>query len=123
MIEGTYIGIQDYPGAGNYDYNDHMFIIKNVQGYDLTAADDGDGDDINDALQLDDDNDGTVNFFDDDFTPPAGPQAAFNVSQTPWLVDGDGLTLMANQFDTGGQDVAYNDYDCCVAGRYKRAPR
>ena len=109
VIPGTYIAIQDYPGAGNYDYNDHMFVIKNVQGYDLTAADDANGDGINDALQLDDDNDGTVNFFDDDFTPPPGPQAAFNGTQTPWAVDGDGLTLMASQFDTGGQNVAYND--------------
>ena len=69
VIEGTYIGIQDYPGAGNYDYNDHMFVIKNVKPYDLTAAGDANGDNINDALQLDGDNDGTVNFFDPETTP------------------------------------------------------
>ncbi|MDY8108968.1 carbohydrate-binding protein [Fulvimarina sp. 2208YS6-2-32] len=65
-IEGTFIGIQDYPGAGNYDYNDHMFVIKNVQAYELTAADDANGDGVNDALQNDTDNDGTVDFFDPD---------------------------------------------------------
>ena len=65
-IEGTYIGIQDYPGGGNYDYNDHVFVIKNVQPHDLTAAEDADGDGVNDALQLDADHDGTVDFFDPD---------------------------------------------------------
>ncbi|MFS4438004.1 carbohydrate-binding protein [Paracoccaceae bacterium GXU_MW_L88] len=69
VIEGTFIAIQDYPGAGNYDYNDHMFVIKNVKPYQLTGDDDANGDDVNDALQLDTDNDGTVNFFDPDNTP------------------------------------------------------
>ncbi|NHF74385.1 carbohydrate-binding protein [Paracoccus xiamenensis] len=64
VIEGTYIAIQDYPGAGNYDYNDHMFVIKNVKPHQLTAAEDADGDGVNDALQTDQDADGTVAFFD-----------------------------------------------------------
>ena len=72
VIEGTYIGIQDYPGAGNYDYNDHIFVIKNVKPYELTAANDANGDDINDALQNDADGDGTVNFFDPNSNPPGG---------------------------------------------------
>jgi len=72
VIEGTYIGIQDYPGAGNYDYNDHMFVIKNVKPYELTAANDANNDGINDALQNDADNDGTVNFFDPNSNPPGG---------------------------------------------------
>ncbi len=109
VIAGTYIGIQDYPGAGNYDYNDHMFVIKNVERHDLTSANDANGDDINDALQLDADNDGTVNFFDVDTTPPVGPQVPFNSTDTPWAVDADGLTLAGAQYDDGGQGVAYND--------------
>lgn len=72
-IEGTYIAIQDYPGAGNYDYNDHMFIIKNVKPYELTVSDDSNGDGVNDALQTDGDNDGTVDFFDPD-TDPVDPE-------------------------------------------------
>ena len=72
MIPGTYIGIQDYPGAGNYDYNDHMFVIKNVKPHELTAAEDANGNDINDALENDTDGDGTVNFFDPNSNPPGG---------------------------------------------------
>jgi hypothetical protein len=71
VIEGTYIAIQDYPGAGNYDYNDHMFVIKNVKPHVLTAAEDADTNGVNDALELDNDNDGTVNFFDN--TPGVAP--------------------------------------------------
>jgi hypothetical protein len=71
VIEGTYIAIQDYPGAGNYDYNDHMFVIKNVKPHVLTAAEDANTDGVNDALQLDNDNDGTTNFFDN--TPGVVP--------------------------------------------------
>ncbi|MEO3386341.1 CBM35 domain-containing protein [Mesorhizobium sp. CAU 1741] len=66
VIEGTYIGIQDYPGAGNYDYNDHMFVVKNVQPYALSDEDDANGDGVNDALQTDTDGDLIVDFFDDD---------------------------------------------------------
>ena len=113
VIPGTYIGIQDYPGAGNYDYNDHMFVVKNVKAHALTAAEDANGDGILDALQTDADNDGTVAFFDADETPTTPPvpsdQAAFNGTATPWQVDGDGLTLKASLFDSGGQGVAYND--------------
>ncbi|SES39254.1 Carbohydrate binding module (family 6) [Tranquillimonas rosea] len=72
VIEGTYIAIQDYPGAGNYDYNDHMFVIKNVAPHALGDAD-ADGDGINDALQADVDGDGTVDFFDPDHTPDPEP--------------------------------------------------
>ena len=110
VIPGTYIGIQDYPGAGNYDYNDHMFVVKNVKAHALTAAEDANGDGVNDALQTDADNDGKVAFFDADDTPVAPVvQTAFNNAETPWAVQGDGLTLMANLFDEGGQGVAYND--------------
>ncbi|WP_265502024.1 carbohydrate-binding protein [Paracoccus beibuensis] len=79
VIDGTYIAIQDYPGAGNYDYNDHMFIIKNVKPYQLTDADDADGDGVNDALQLDLDGDSVVDFFDPDTVVDPGPggQGAF----------------------------------------------
>lgn len=38
-----------------------------------------------------------------------GTQAAFNATQTPWLVDADGVRVEAASFDTGGQGVAYND--------------
>jgi lysophospholipase L1-like esterase len=38
-----------------------------------------------------------------------GVQAAFNATQTPWLVDADGVRVEAASFDTGGQGVAYND--------------
>jgi VCBS repeat-containing protein len=108
VIPGTYIAIQDYPGAGNFDYNDHMFLIRNVTPHTLTAAEDANGDGINDALQTDADNDGLVAFFDDnDVAPP--PQAAFNATATPWAVGPDGLTLAANLFDAGGQGVAWND--------------
>ena len=72
VIEGTFIGIQDYPGAGNYDYNDHMFVIKNVEAYELTAGDDANDDGVNDALQVDTDNDGIVDFFDPDTDPGTG---------------------------------------------------
>ncbi len=110
VIDGTFIAIQDYPGAGNYDYNDHMFVIKNVQAHDLSAAEDANTNGINDALEIDRDGDGLAAFFDGDDTPvvPVG-QAAFNPGATPWAVDGDGLSLRANLFDTGGQGVAYND--------------
>ena len=72
-IEGTYIAIQDYPGAGNYDYNDHMFVIKNVKPHELGAEDDADADGVNDALQTDGDDDGVVDFFDPDTDTDPGP--------------------------------------------------
>ncbi|HWK63935.1 MAG TPA: carbohydrate-binding protein [Rhizobiaceae bacterium] len=107
VIEGTYIGIQDYPGAGNYDYNDHMFIIKNVKPYELTSTDDANDDGVNDALQNDTDNDGTVNFFDPNSNPPQSQQQPFG--GTPFAVDADGVVIDADDYDTGGQGVAYND--------------
>ena len=38
-------------------------------------------------------------------------QQAFNDDGAPWEIGADGLTLDAALFDTGGQDVAYNDAD------------
>lgn len=107
VIEGTYIGIQDYPGGANFDYNDSMFLVTNVQGYALTAAEDANGNGIIDALETDTDNDGTVDFFDDETTAPVG-QAPFPGPDAPTFVNGS-LTLAAADYDTGGQGVAYND--------------
>ena len=103
VIAGTYIGIQDYPGAGNYDYNDHMFVIKNVKPHVLTGVNDANGDRINDALQNDSDRDGLVNFFD-----------TTNTAQTPFggtapLIGAAPVVIDATRFDLGGQGVAYND--------------
>ncbi|WP_185982723.1 carbohydrate-binding protein [Aureimonas mangrovi] len=109
VIEGTYIGIQDYPGAGNYDYNDHMFVVKNVRPHALTAAEDANGNGVNDALEKDTDNDGTVDFFDPNTTTPpvTGPQAPYG-GTAPSFTNG-ALTVDASFYDTGGQGVAYND--------------
>lgn len=110
VIEGTFIGIQDYPGGGNFYYNDAMFLVRNVQPHVLTDANDTDGNGVNDALETDADNDGVVSFFDGDDGPVVVPaQSAFNGTSTPWAVDAGGLTLAASNFDTGGQGVAYND--------------
>jgi len=49
----------------------------------------------------------TVTIIDNDVVQPT--QAAFNPTQTPWLVDGDGVTIEAANFDTGGRGVAYED--------------
>jgi hypothetical protein len=105
VIEGTYIGIQDYPGGGNFDYNDAMFLVRNVQPHTLTAANDADQNGVNDALETDADGDGLAAFFDGDDAPSV--QTAFG--GTPWAVDGDEVTVMASSFDEGGQGVAYND--------------
>ena len=109
VIPGRLIAIQDYPGGENFDYNDHMFVITNVKAYDPAGAEDADSSGVVDALETDADGDGLVAFFDAD-DAPATPdmQTAFNGTGTPWAV-GDGLTLMANLFDQGGQGVAYND--------------
>jgi len=64
VIAGTFIGIQDYPGGGNFDYNDLVFVITNVKRHVLTVAEDANRDGINDALRTDSDGDGLVNFFD-----------------------------------------------------------
>ena len=116
-IEGTFIGIQDYPGAGNYDYNDHMFVIRNVQPHALDADEDANADGINDALQLDADADGTVDFFDADTgggDGGGGDGGGQTEEQTPYggtaptFTDGS-LTVDASNFDNGGQGIAYND--------------
>ena len=108
-IPGTFIGIQDYPGGENFDYNDAMFLVTNVRPHALTAAEDANGNGVNDALETDADGDGVVAFFDADDSPVVAPaQTAFNGGGTPWAV-GDGLTLKAAQYDDGGQGVAYND--------------
>jgi lysophospholipase L1-like esterase len=49
----------------------------------------------------------SVTIIDDDGVQPS--QAAFNPTQTPWLVDADGVTIEAANFDTGGRGVAYED--------------
>ncbi len=63
-IPGTFIAIQDYPGGANFDYNDHMYVIRNVQAYDPAGAEDANSDGIIDALQIDSDSNGTFDFFD-----------------------------------------------------------
>lgn len=55
-IEGTYIGIQDYAGGGNFDYQDHVFLVRNVSPFDTGG--------VNPALVADADSDGIVDFFD-----------------------------------------------------------
>ncbi|WP_043361989.1 putative Ig domain-containing protein [Belnapia sp. F-4-1] len=108
VIPGTYIGIQDYPGAGNYDYNDHMFVIKNVQGYSPAGREDANSDGVIDALQADADNDGTLNFFDVTAgNPPTGNQTPFG-GTAPSFVN-NALTVDASNYDQGGQGIAFND--------------
>ncbi|WP_380052068.1 carbohydrate-binding protein [Falsihalocynthiibacter sp. SS001] len=104
VIEGTYIGVQDYPGGGNFDYNDAMFVVTNVTAYDPSGAEDADSNGVIDALETDSDLDGTVDFFDDDSTPST--QAPFG-GTAPVLADT--LSVAADTFDTGGQGVAWND--------------
>ncbi len=104
VIPDTYIVIQDYAGV-NYDYNDNIFLVENVQTYDPTGAEDADGNGRVD-LYDDDDGDGVPNFLDD---PDPVDQTAFNDSETAWAVGSDGFTLEAKLFDNGGQGVAYND--------------
>lgn len=119
VIEGTYIGIQDYPGAGNYDYNDHMFVIKNVKPYELTAANDANDDDINDALQLDGDNDGTVNFFDPDTTPqePEEPEEPGGANRGDYVFGVNfGGGAIANDPVLGVSLAAQNDPRVAISG-------
>ncbi len=98
VIPGTYIGIQDYPGAGNYDYNDHMFVIRNVKAHALTAQEDANGDGVNDALQRDADQDGTVAFFDadDGAGTPGGGDGGGSLDRGDYVVG----------FNVGGPAVA-----------------
>ncbi|QPL45858.1 carbohydrate-binding protein [Halomonas sp. A40-4] len=116
VIPDTYIVIQDYAGV-NYDYNDNIFLVENVQTYDPTGAEDADGNGRVD-LYDDDDNDGVPNFIDD--PDPVG-QTAFNAGETAWAVGSDGLTLEAKLYDNGGQGVAYNDTTAAHQGAAFRA--
>ncbi|UZH10620.1 MULTISPECIES: carbohydrate-binding protein [unclassified Halomonas] len=116
VIPDTYIVIQDYAGV-NYDYNDNIFLVENVQTYDPTGAEDADGNGRVD-LYDDDDNDGVPNFLDN--PEPVG-QTAFNDSETAWAVGNDGLTLEAKLYDNGGQGVAYNDTTTAHQGAAFRA--
>lgn len=102
VIAGTYIGIQDYPGGANFDYNDSMFLVRNVQGYTLTAAEDANDNGIIDALETDLDADGIFDFFDDQIAV----QRPFS-GTAPTLTES--LTVDAITFDTGGQGIAWND--------------
>ncbi|SFT22590.1 Carbohydrate binding module (family 6), partial [Alloyangia pacifica] len=105
VIDGTYIGIQDYPGGSNFDYNDHMFIVTNVQGYELSAEEDANGDGVNDALVSDSDLDGTPDFFDPDNSPTPVQEAY----PGPAPVLDESLTVLAANFDSGGQGISWND--------------
>jgi len=104
VIPNTYIVIQDYAGV-NYDYNDNIFLVENVQPYDPTGVEDADGNGRVD-LYDDSDGDGIPNFLDDQAPVE---QTAYNTGETPWTLGADGLTLEAKLFDNGGQGVAYND--------------
>jgi hypothetical protein len=107
VIPGTLIGIQDYVAGGNYDYQDVMFLVRNVKPHTLGPLNDGNGNGVNDAIERDGDNDGTLDFFDFTDEPT---QTAFNAARTPWNVNSaTGLNLSATLFDDGGQGVAYND--------------
>ncbi|TDX32379.1 putative Ig domain-containing protein [Modicisalibacter xianhensis] len=107
VIPNTYIVIQDYAGV-NYDYNDNIFLVENVQTYDPSGAEDADGNGRVDIYD-DADGDGVPNFLDGDVPEEPDTQSAYNDSGTPWVVDGDGLTLKAADYDQGGQGIAYND--------------
>jgi hypothetical protein len=98
VIADTYIVLQDYAGV-NYDYNDTIYLVRNVRPFELTAAQDANGNGRVDAYD-DDDNDGTPNFADVTQTPFPGRN--INVNAAP-------VTIAAWQFDQGGQGVAYND--------------
>ncbi|GAB2782287.1 hypothetical protein GCM10027040_05460 [Halomonas shantousis] len=105
VIPDTYIVIQDYAGV-NYDYNDNIFLVENVQTYDPSGTEDADG---NGRVDLYDDNDGDgiPNFQDTE--EGTTEQHPHNDTQQPWFVDQDGLTLDAARYDEGGQGIAYND--------------
>lgn len=107
VIPGTYIVAQDYAGAGNFDYNDAVYVIRNVEAAPLGLAYDANRNGVADALENDADRDGLVDFFDFTFDPPR--QLAFTPDRTPWRVDADGLVVLGRDFDTGGQGVAYFD--------------
>ncbi|MBT2774510.1 carbohydrate-binding protein, partial [Halomonas sp. ISL-60] len=107
VIPNTYIVIQDYAGV-NYDYNDNIFLVENVQPYDPTGVEDADGNGRVDIYD-DSDGDGIPNFLDGDTPVEPDQQTAYNATKTPWALGANGLTLEAKLFDNGGQGVAYND--------------
>ncbi|MBT2799159.1 carbohydrate-binding protein, partial [Halomonas sp. ISL-104] len=107
VIPNTYIVIQDYAGV-NYDYNDNIFLVENVQTYDPTGVEDADGNGRVDIYD-DSDGDGIPNFLDGDTPVEPDQQTAYNATKTPWALGANGLTLEAKLFDNGGQGVAYND--------------
>ena len=84
-----------------------MFIIKNVKAHDLTAAEDANDNGINDALELDTDGDGILNFFDPE-QRRRRRRRRLTAARRPSFT-GNTLTVLANTFDEGGQGVAYND--------------
>ncbi|MEO1994806.1 MAG: CBM35 domain-containing protein, partial [Planctomycetaceae bacterium] len=120
LIAGTYIGIQDYPGGGNFDYNDHMFVIKNVEPFALTTAEDADGNGINDALESDTDGDNLVDFFDPSSMPQSGVTLQAEDSQVATIITGSQSTdtsfiqVRANQ--PGSNGTGYADYGDGIAG-------
>jgi hypothetical protein len=106
VVPGVLIGLQDYIGGGNYDYNDTVFLVRNVQPYALTTED-SNGDGVVDTLQSDVDNDGVVDFFD---FSPLPLQTAFTSDGSAWKVNATtGLEISAILFDAGGEGVAYHD--------------
>ncbi|MBC7799822.1 MAG: carbohydrate-binding protein, partial [Gemmatimonadaceae bacterium] len=101
VIPDTLLVVQDYAGV-NYDYNDNIFLVRNVRSYNPAGVEDADRNGRVDIYD-DADGDGTPNFAE----PP--PQSAFG--GTPRVI-GAGpapVTLNATVFDVGGQGVAYND--------------
>jgi len=112
VIEGRYIAIQDYPGGENFDYNDHMYVIDNVQAYDPAGAEDADNNGVVDALETDTDNDGTPDFFDPENDTGGGELnrgdyvVGFNVGG-PAVASQQGLNGLALL----GDDDALIDYD------------
>ena len=63
-IDGSFIVVGDYIAGSALDFNDAVFLVSNVAPYALSAAEDANADGVNDALRLDADNDGLVDFFD-----------------------------------------------------------
>jgi len=125
VIPGTYIGLQDYAGGTNFDYNDHVFLIRNVTPHALSSAEDRDRNGVNDALETDSNGNGVVDFFDFTAPPESGPppssppsgQFAATDTGAPWLVASDAaFSIHAGKFDFGGEGVAYSDTTAKVLG-------
>lgn len=119
-IVGTFIGIQDYPGGGNFDYNDHMFVIKNVQPYVLTPVEDADANGINDALETDSDGDNVVDFFDPSDTPTNGLTFQAEDPQVANIFTGTQSTatnfIQIKSSQPGFNGTGYADYGDGIAG-------